>query len=133
MTTFPHPCGVLREHPGLAILGAVFDNPALAYAFYFMVLEMVYSAPACALAVNEVTVRVLARRLGIKPAKVAEMSEAAAAAGLFDEDAYRAGTITNRTIRKNAAATYRRRQLERARHRRKSAARTEPETPISTG
>jgi len=106
-------------------------GPPLAYAFYFRVLELLYGAPGCTLAVDDLTIGLLAQLLGIKPGKVSEMFEWAAAADLFDEDAYRAGTITNKSIRKNVAATFRRRERERARHQRKAAARTGAETPRS--
>ncbi len=135
LDSFPHPCSGRRywnQTDKLAILEAVFGP--IAYAFYFKTLEMVYQQEDCTLVLNDVTRRLLLSRLKIRRAKFDQLLEAALGERLFDPQSFDdRRVITNRTIERTAAATFKRREAEhrRSQKRREAAAGNTPETPRS--
>lgn len=130
LSSFPHSCSPCQDDIGLEVLSAMY-GPALAYTLFYRALEMVYAAPGCSLSASDTTVAILARRVGIGPAKAAEMLEAAALAGLFDKGCYRQGVVTSRHIQRAAARVFAKRQRERNRYHSRKIPATEnwPETP----
>lgn len=130
LDSFPHPCG--RDHwdHKLATFEVMYGTAG--YAFYYKMLEAIYSQEDCTLVLDERTRRILIDRLRIRPQKFDEMLKVALDTWLFDPNAFDdRQVITNRDIQRNAAAAFRKREAERRRSqkRREAAAGTTPETP----
>jgi hypothetical protein len=131
MDYFPHDTNALGDKK-IEALRILYGNDG--YAFYFILLEMIYQEPNFELDVSDAeTIQILAKKVEVTVQKFAEILETAIKRECFDPKMYQErGVLTSNGIQKRASVVVEKRTAMQKRYKEKvSDAETGVETPQS--
>ena len=130
MDYFPHDTDLDEKVEALQLL----YGKAIAYAFYFKLLERIYRRPDVELDISDAEIRqVLAERVGISLELFDKILATALKLGLFDAQAYQSRSVlTSNGIKRRAAMVFEKREAMSQRYKamRVSAAETQQKPPV---
>jgi len=108
---FPHDCDASFD-PKIERLRAAYGNDG--YAFYFILLEVIYSQPDCHLVCDKTMCEILARRTHLSPRRFRQVLETSLELELFDLAIWKAsGNLVSKSILERKEVIIARRQKRR--------------------
>lgn len=131
MDYFPHDTNATNDKK-IEALRMLYGNNG--YAFYFILLEMIYQEPTFELDVSDAeTIQILSKKVGINTEVFDQILQTAIKRDCFDKESYyERRVLTSNGIKKRAAVVVEKRDKMRISYEKKvSAAEIPPETPQS--